>query len=232
MRILITRPQTDAESLATQLRARGHECTLAPMLTITPIVKHFHPPAHFAFTSSNGVRALLAQFDGNLPSTFTSIPVFAVGERTADEAHRAGFDRITTASGNVDALATQIKRARPKGTLIHICGIPHVGTLATRLKADAIDARTITLYQATATQVLAKNIADQLRQKRFDGVVFYSLRSTQIFIKLLDTTNIQTRPHAFCLTPTIAQCARKHSFQADAATANNDDAICTLIAQS
>ncbi len=61
MRILLTRPQADAERTAAALRARGHEVIVAPLLDIE-IVSDAElgggPWAAILVTSANAVRAI------------------------------------------------------------------------------------------------------------------------------------------------------------------------------
>ena len=64
MRILVTRPQPDADNTARLLRESGHEVIIAPLLEIvaTDIPESFDLTGIQAvlITSANGVRALAA----------------------------------------------------------------------------------------------------------------------------------------------------------------------------
>lgn len=90
MRVLITRPEREATTLATALGERGHAPVVAPLFRLDIL----HPPAGFAdalaasqavlLTSANGARALA---DAN-PQR--AKPVFAVGDTTATEAEGWG----------------------------------------------------------------------------------------------------------------------------------------------
>ena len=131
MRLLLTRPAADAMAVAEQLAEQGHDVLLSPMIDITLAAQASLPAQHeqaaVAFTSANGVRALMAQLHGARASQtqiadWFQLPVFAVGPQTAAAAHAAGFATIHQASGDVAALAALI--ARHKMTPRRFCILP------------------------------------------------------------------------------------------------------------
>jgi uroporphyrinogen-III synthase len=83
MRVLITRPEREATTLATALAQRGHVPVIAPLFRLEML----HPPAGFAtdlaecqailLTSANGARALAEA------SEQRGKPILAVGDTTA-----------------------------------------------------------------------------------------------------------------------------------------------------
>ena len=94
MRLLLTRPMVDAMVVAEQLAGQGHDVLLSPLIDISLDREAVLPPLDaqraLAFTSANGVRALMAQLQaGNLASAdraaWRNLPVFAVGPQTAAE---------------------------------------------------------------------------------------------------------------------------------------------------
>ena len=112
MRILVTRPEPDAEQQAEKLVARGHAPVIAPLLTVA-----FSNSAPFDLarvqalivTSRNGLRALAAhpQF-----AEAVTLPVFAVGPATARVAAGLGFARVIEGPGTGEGLSELIARAR------------------------------------------------------------------------------------------------------------------------
>ena len=119
MRILITRPQTEAERTAARLIALGHEPAIAPVLRIE---RTEDTPPSGAFdalivTSVNAVPALADLEDGRAP------PVFAVGARTAAAVAAEGFADVRAGGGGAAALAALIaKSLNPGARLLHIAG--------------------------------------------------------------------------------------------------------------
>jgi len=100
MAILVTRPQPDNEKTGASLRARGFEVLLAPMLRFEPVALPDEPTADYAaviVTSANALRAVepqLAEYG------LLGLPLFAVGERTAAAARKAGFGSVISADGD------------------------------------------------------------------------------------------------------------------------------------
>ena len=94
MRLLITRPQPDADQLAAELTARGHSSLIASSLEIT----YFRTPIDLdgvqaiLVTSRNGARTLNAMTDRR------DIPVLAVGDGTASEAEVSGFSTLAASA--------------------------------------------------------------------------------------------------------------------------------------
>ena len=105
MRVLITRPESEATALAVALAGRGHATVIAPLFGL----QFLRPPADFAaalascqavlVTSANGARALAEA------SEQRSKPVYAVGDTTAATAEGLGFTNVVSAAGDSRALA-------------------------------------------------------------------------------------------------------------------------------
>src|SRR5262245_36049367 len=137
MRVLITRPEREAVTVATALGQRGHQAVIAPLFQLALL----HPPPGFAealaasqavlLTSANGARALAGA------SEQRSKPVFAVGDTTAATAEGLGFTSVMSAAGDGAALAELVRlRLDPKdGPLVHVSGVDVAGEIA----ADGFD---------------------------------------------------------------------------------------------
>src|SRR3954465_14164919 len=104
MAILVTRPEPDNQTTAAALRARGLEVLVAPMLRFEPVAFHDDADARFGaviVSSANALRAIETDLAG---SRLLTLPLFAVGERSAKAARRAGFGDVIVADGNAAAL--------------------------------------------------------------------------------------------------------------------------------
>ena len=110
-RLLVTRPRADADALIQALAARGCAALLAPMLTIRPTGHRIDDAGRFqaaAATSGNGVDGLATATDRR------ALPVFAVGEATAERARGHGFDPVIVAGGEKQfAVARKIQTPHP-----------------------------------------------------------------------------------------------------------------------
>ena len=212
MKILVTRPRADAEDLSRLLAARGHEVLTEPMLDI--VMRPGEPVAPGAlqaviFTSSNGVRALLARNDGDIAS-LRALPVYTVGDATARAAKAAGFAEVVSASGDVNSLAALIAaRVRPEaGPLLHVAGSDVAGDLAGSLGAQGFALERAALYEARKAESLSAETAEALKRGEVAAVLFFSPRTAAAFAALAaDIAPALGRCTAICLSPAVAVAA-------------------------
>ncbi len=208
MRVLVTRPREDAAPLATALAAEGHETLIQPLLRIEPADP---PPAlDFAgvqallFTSANGVRALAALTGRR------DLPVFAVGDASAEEAHRAGFAAVESAAGDVEDLARLVTaRLRPAdGVLFHGAGASLAGDLKGALEAAGFTLHRVVLYKAVAAGDFAPEVREALAAGRLDAVLLFSPRSAETFVTLVTGLGLAAALEtcsAVCLSAAVAE---------------------------
>lgn len=210
MRILVTRPAHDAERLAAQLAARGHEALVAPLMEIVPRPDAALPLAGargVLLTSANGARALATHGD---IAAARALPVFAVGEATAAAAREAGFDSVAVAQGDVETLAALVVRSMTPGTghLVHVAGRDRAGDLSGALARRGFAVETAVLYSADAAEQLPREAAQALKQGRLDGVILYSPRSAVLYARLAADAGLAEQARAlthFALSPAVAE---------------------------
>jgi uroporphyrinogen-III synthase len=180
MRVLLTRPQEDAQSFADLLRARGHTVLSAPLLSV-----HFHDGEPLALdgvqavlvTSANGVRAVARRTERR------DLPIFAVGPQTARAARKAGFDQVEHADGDVVALAEALPRwvRADAGALLHATGAEGAGRLASLLAVKGYEVRSTILYDVVACTVLPQDVVGALNNASLDAALLFSPRSARVF---------------------------------------------------
>lgn len=184
MRILITRPREDSTALAEKLKQRGHEVLVEPMLEIRFVagaVVDLSGVQAVVFTSANGVRAFVAA------EKRRDLPAFCVGDTTAVAARAAGFTRVESAAGNIEALANLIlKLLKPAdGPLLHATASVVAGDLAGLLKKDGFELRRTVLYSAEPATALSPLTAAALKARQVDMVIFFSARTAETFVRLV-----------------------------------------------
>ena len=210
MRVMITRPAEDCAPLAADLKARGIDSVIVPLMTI---VHRPGPPLDLAgvqallVTSANGVRAFAAR------NPQRHAVVCAVGQATAHAARDAGFLRIATAAGDVDSLADMVRRTLDPaaGALVHVAGTIAAGDLAAQLRDAGFSCRREVLYEALKVARLPEHAATHLREGTLDGVVFYSPRTARIFVELSRSAALAGRcapMTAWCLSAAVAEQAK------------------------
>jgi len=235
MRLLVTRPLDDAQELAASLRARSHVAVIEPLLVISPDLRAALPldgVRGLLFTSANGVRAFA------LRSQRRDLPSFAVGDVSAAAAREIGFTQVEAAGGDVESLAALVAaRCRPAdGPLLHVAGTVTAGDLAGRLGEHGFDVRRAALYSAEPVKQLSGSCAQELRDGRIDGVVFFSPRTARAFVTLVDTPLLRAttaRLTAFALSQAVADAAAPADWRRIVvAKAPNEAALLSSIDQS
>lgn len=209
MRLMITRPEADAGSLADALAGLGVESIVEPMLRI--VMLDGPPPTldgvqALLVTSANGVRALARRAP---PQT---MPVFAVGAATAQAARDVGFTTVDAAGGDVESLAELIRRRLDPsgGALLHVASSTVAGDLGGALQPAGFTYRRVVLYDARPTERLSEAGERALRDGGLHGVLLYSPRTARIFGRIVERSGLAdrcSRLTAFCLSSAVAASA-------------------------
>ncbi|MDH3593294.1 MAG: uroporphyrinogen-III synthase [Rhodospirillales bacterium] len=207
MRVLVTRPEADAAVLVAALEARGHQALVQPLLVIEPAAPE--PPLDLAgvqallFTSANGVRAFAEV------SSERGLPVFAVGDASAEAARAAGFTGVESAGGDVEDLARLVKgRLDPAaGALLHGAGGSLAGDLKGELEGAGFEVRRSVLYKAEPVRELSESARAALAGGDLDAVLFFSPRTAKTFVRLVADHGLAAdceRCLAVCLSAAVA----------------------------
>jgi uroporphyrinogen-III synthase len=211
MRILVTRPEPDAADEAELIAARGHEPILAPLLEI----EFCKPPLPLSgvygliVTSRNALRALSRHPD---LITALRLPLYAVGEATADAAYHLGFAEITTGPGTAMELAAAIARdvAPEWGPLLHLAGETLTFDFGTALGGEGFEVRKAVLYRALPAKALPQAALDVIAGEGPKGVVLMSPRTAKIFATLVARHGLVTEAKGlvcYCLSKAVAEAA-------------------------
>ena len=232
MRILITRPEEDAQRLAELLRARGHEPILSPLMEIRfldgPKILLDGVQANLV-TSANGIRALARR------TRRREIPVFAVGPQTAAAARDAGFIVVKDAQGDALALADAVPKwaAASGGVLVHVAGRERTGDLAGRLSQAGFQVRTEILYEAVPAESLSTAAIDAIRSGKLDAFMLFSPRSARTFVRCVAQAHLKTSCRklvALCISDPTADATAPLAFaQTRVAKRPNLDAMLSLL---
>jgi uroporphyrinogen-III synthase len=209
MRLLVTRPEPDARRSANLLRARGHDVLVAPVLTTQTVDADIRGPyAALLMTSANAARA--AAHDADL----RQLPVFAVGERTAEAARAGGYASVVSAGGALPELV-QLIATRPggrSGRLLYLAGEDRAGDLGSELAAHGITVDTVVVYRAVAAEKLPVELGDALTAGELDGALHYSPRSVATLLRLAgeaDALNALLNLEHYCLSEAVAAPLRE-----------------------
>jgi uroporphyrinogen-III synthase len=208
VRLLLTRPEPDAQRTAAALCAQGHHVIITPLLRIAPVADAqigAGPWAAILITSANAAYAIAAHAS---VTPLRTLPVFAVGRRSAEAMAAAGFADVTTADGNVGDLARLVAaRLQPAAPLLYLAGEDRSGDLAGDLRARGFVVETIIVYRAIAATGLPPAAAEALAGG-IDGVLHFSRRSAEVFVDAARAAGVlesALQAVHFCLSAPIAE---------------------------
>jgi len=224
VRLLLTRPAPDAERTAASLRARGHTAIVAPLLRIEPIRDAAIADAAIddaawaaiLVTSANAASAI-AEHAGL--ATLTALPVFAVGERSAQAMRMAGFGDVVSANGDMgDLISLVAGRLRPAKPLLYLAGADRAGDLAGDLAMHGFTVHTAVVYRAVAEETLPAAAAAAFAEG-IDAVLHFSRRTAIAYVAAARRAGIRNvtlgefalgnvalqSPVHFCLSAPVAE---------------------------
>jgi uroporphyrinogen-III synthase len=209
MRVLITRPEREAATLAAALVERGHTPVVAPLFELRLLA----PPADFSstlasaqavlLTSANGARALAEATEQR------GVKIYAVGDTTASTAEGLGFSRVTSASGDGAALAELIATQvdAKAGPLLHVAGNEVAVDFTETLGPRGYDVQRVVLYEAREAEALPDSARAALQARALDAIAFFSPRAASTFAKLVSDaglTDALSATSAVAISPAAA----------------------------
>ena len=208
MRVLVLRSQASAANTAAALRARGHEPTIAPLMWIEILSKadlNAGPWTAFLITS---VHALWGLASETHREEVRRVPVFTVGERTAQQIREHGFASVTSADGNVNDLINLVAaRLTAPARLLYLAGDNRSGDLAGALRRKGFAVDTVVAYRAAVAEKLPQPAIDALASG-VDAVLHYSRRSAEAYLDAARRSKVLARalePLHLCLSGQVAE---------------------------
>jgi uroporphyrinogen-III synthase len=178
--ILIVRPEPGAGETAARAAALGLDAVVAPIFTIRAL--SWEPPhPNYAqavmLTSANAARLA-----GPGLAAMTSLPCYAVGERTAIEARSAGFDDVKVGESDGEQLMAMMARDGVTSAF-HLCGRDHK---ALQRRGLLLTRRIV--YAADAVERLPDDAAAALAAGAL--VLLHSPRAARLFSSLADDARL------------------------------------------
>lgn len=206
-RMLVTRPEPDAQSSLARLQALGIEAIAAPVMERVAIEVSLPRPDGFAamvLTSANAVRSLVER---GVVSDYAHLPVLAVGDRTARDAQAAGFERVSSAAGAFADLVNAISLSGLKGPLFYPTGKHQSADLAKALAPQGVMVVTARIYDMVAVSALAPAVLAGLADGGIDAALVYSRRTAEIFAHLTQGLERKQRQRLgmLCLSEAVAE---------------------------
>lgn len=198
--VLVTRPEPGAAETATRLAALGWRPILAPALILAPRPMARLPPAQALLLPSRAAARAVP------PSP---IPVFAVGEATAEAARERGFPHVVAAEGDAASLM-QLCAARldpAAGPLLLAVGLGYSMELAAGLRALGFRVVRRVAYTAREASTLPPPAALALHGGETTRAMFFSPRSAACSLRLLGQEGLSAALQgvvAIAISPRVA----------------------------
>ncbi len=180
--VLVTRPEPGAAETGARLVALGWCPVLAPALVLTPrapacLIAGLPPAQALLLPSRAAARALPP-----LP-----MPVYAVGEATAEAARARGFARVVAAEGDAASLARlcAAKIDPAAGPLLLAVGRGYSMELAATLRGHGFRVIRRIVYTARDAPTLPPAAALAISKGKVAQALFFSPRSAACNLRLL-----------------------------------------------
>ena len=121
------------------------------------------------------------------------IPLYVVGDKTAELAKQTGFLNVSSASGtSQELIQLMIKTAqRDKGMLWHLSGEKVKGNIVESLETAGFEAKRQIVYSIEDAMDLPPSLDDELKNQTISHVIFCSPRTTTVFVNLLKKKKLE-----------------------------------------
>ena len=160
---VITRTEPGAHATSKAVRGLGLTPLIMPAarVEITPATLDLTGVQALLMTSAAAARAI------QVSETLRALPLYAVGDATAEAAVAAGFENVTSAGGDGATLAVlAADRMSPRqGALLHLRGREVAGDVTGMLRACGFEARHIEVYATHDNPDFKTNITEQLTKQ-------------------------------------------------------------------
>lgn len=205
--LVVTRPRAQAAELEAELERRGFGCMVEPLLEIVPDAGA-PPPLE-------GVQALLLTSANAAPvlqRLESELPLYAVGEATAEAARAVHRGPVVASGGTATELARMVRqRLEPAaGALLHLSGREVRAELGKSLAAAGFALRRHIAYRAETADRLSSDLETRLRSGTVAGILLFSPRTAQVLVELVRARGLAAAfgsVEAVCLSPAVADAA-------------------------
>lgn len=224
--VIVTRPEPGLSETLHAVEAAGWKAYASPSLdiearTVRPLRGQF---AAVVLTSGQAVPAAR---DAVPPD----IPVYAVGDRTAQRAQAAGFTCVFSAQGDAEALAALLRKALPPqaGLLLLLSGAGQGMALAADLRHAGFRVVRRVAYKAQSVREVCVEVQSALRKKVISHILFFSAESARGWLRALP---VALRKYAAATTGIVmseaAEDILRHAGWQDVRVAHHPNAAALL----
>jgi len=202
------------ESLQAQILAAGWKLTQYNAISIELQPVEFTPGDRLAiFTSKQAVRACIAS---GPDSGLSGVSCLCVGAATASLI-RDHDGAVLECASSATELASRITNKYTDRSFVYYCGNRRLDVIPETLETLGLDWQEVIVYQT-------KTVAQTFAQK-FDGILFFSPSGVESYTG----SNAIGGATAYCIGPTTAAAANKHTKKYKIATSPDLEALVALV---
>ncbi len=226
MKVLITRPRTQADDFTEKLRSAGFESILFPVIEIQPIednvaleraLQQLDRYAWVVFTSVNAVEVVFALTPTPLPmGEGQGVRVAAIGPKTAEALRKHGIEPDFIPDEFIgEAIMSGLGDLNDKWILLPRAEIARKELPKAISKAGGI-VHEIIVYRTLPAEIDMKGLT--ALKSGVDVVTFTSASTVENFVAIvqknhLDPLHLPTNPLFACIGPVTEQAARDAGFE-------------------
>ncbi len=195
MRILITRPEVQADRTAKALAELGHSYVIEPLLLIESIETPV-PAGNFdglVLTSTNALPTLNATWP---QEDRAEIPLMTTGAATAQAAKNLGFVKSQHVAGSALDLIDEIPNWMAQNglptdaRLLYPCAETVAHDISHHLSKNNIQCDRWIVYRSSPAAQFSLSTQNALKRGEIDGVLLYSKRTAHTFVQLMQQHKI------------------------------------------
>lgn len=188
MNLLLTRSIKQSNEIKSSIEDIGYKVVLEPLLTVEPLDNidliisniNFNDVELLIFTSINAINIFVSHCKER------DIPIIVGSSKSALMAKDLGFKNIHCTYGDANSILKKIQKLNIKGKSIYFAGTDITLELSKELVSLGIKSEKIIIYKAHAKQNLSEQIINQIQNNKIDVITFFSKRTAEIFIKMIN----------------------------------------------
>src|SRR3989338_2356901 len=211
MRLLLTRPLEQSQSLKAKLEAAGHEVECLPLIEILPpsdggaalkkALSEISKYQWLVFTSGNAVEAV-AQYLKKLPA---QLKILAIGSATSQAIGDLGW--------KVEGLLGSFNLSKLKGQkVLYPRSSIGLEKWVTKLQNAGAAVNVVEAYQTHPSKVSASKLHSIIK-KGVDGILFFSPSAVHHFNSIISDSKVASALLFIPFGPTTAKALEEHGLK-------------------
>lgn len=210
MLFLVTRPEPEGDKLKALIEEIGQEAIVESLMELELLPEAIEDLEGVAAIIATSRNALLSLSQSPHLRDALAIPLFVVGQGTAEVARDLGFERIAIGPGSVSGFAAAISGTLDPadGFVVHLAGDQLAGDLAGELQELGFRVLQPVVYRMRAAEALSDGTREAIGDGAIDGVVLMSPRTARIYAGLIKRHGLQDAAAEIvhvCLSTAVAR---------------------------